>query len=198
VSNAPRIFGGVDLSQSALGLVAVPVPFQCEWDRVERTTFGLTLGREHSREELAQHLQTMADTAVCWLKAKRVTDVAFEAYPLGSGALRSIDRVAEIGGALRYLVWTQLGLAPTASPIASARKLFLGSMSHAYLAHAVRHMRPAEVKKLGKQKAAVWAEAQRMRCGFGTPDEADAFVAANWGMHEQDLPAVASVGGMAA
>lgn len=39
-----RIFGGVDLSQTGLALVAVPVPFDLEWGRVQHVTVGETLG----------------------------------------------------------------------------------------------------------------------------------------------------------
>lgn len=195
-----KAFVGIDLSQSACGVVVIPVPFACEWDRVRRVTCGAKVGRDATPEQRADHLVKLGHNVLRWLReaAGPFTDVAFEGYPMGSGSLHAIDRVAEIGGVLRRDIRVAFGIAPTASPIASARKLFLGSLSHAHLAQCVRHMKPAEVRKLGKQKAAVWAESQRMRCGFKTPDEADAFVAANWAMHEAELPAVAGVGGMAA
>ena len=74
----------------------------------------------------------------------------------------------------------------------SARKLLLGSLSHATLDAAVRGLKASQIKSIGgKQKAAVWMEIQRMGAPFGTPDEADAFVALNFGMHHAGLVCVA-------
>ena len=113
------------------------------------------------------------------LARRGVTDVVFEQYPMGSGSLHSIDLVAEMGGTLRDHLLEELEIAATGAPVSSARTLLLGSLSAARLAIAVRDVPAPKVKRMGRQKAAVWAELRRMGCPFGRPDEGDAFVALN-------------------
>jgi hypothetical protein len=184
------VFAGVDLSQTGLAMVpATPEAIaSLSWGAVEFVTIGESLPKNHSPRQRAERLVKLRRAAVAWLKRRNPTDIWFEAYPMGSGSLHNIDLVAEMGGSLRDAIFTELGIAPEASPISSARKLLLGSLSQSRLQVAIEGMLPAEVRKLGKQKAAVWAELKRMQCAFQTPDEGDAFVALNFGLHQNELP----------
>ena len=179
-----RVFVGVDLSQAGLALLAgsPDAVASLSWGDIDAVTIGESLPKDAGPRRRAERLSKLRRAAIAWLKRRSPTDVWFEQYPMGSGSLMGLDIVAEMGGALRDAIWTELGVAPQASPISSARKLLLGSLTQARLAAATRGMAVAEVKRLGKQKAAVWGELQRIGCGFATPDEGDAFVALNFGL----------------
>jgi hypothetical protein len=185
-----RIFAGVDLSQGGLGLVAASpdAVSRLDWGAVHYVTIGESLPKDASPEQRANRLVKLRRAAMLWLAARQVTDVVFEAYPMGSGSLHGIDLVAEMGGALRERLFDELGIAATAAPIASARKLLLGSLRRSHLVWCSRDMKPTEVRRLGQQKAAVVGELRRMGCPFETPDECDAFVALNWGLYQAELP----------
>lgn len=192
---------GVDLSQTALGIVAATpeIVASCEWAAMSSVTIGEPGRKDESDAERAARLVRLvgaATTAIAGIRESYSSSdnhVVFEAYPMGSGALHGIDRVAEVGGALRAAIWTRLGVAPSSAPIASARKLLTGGLTRSMIAVCHRELTPAEVRKLGRDKGAVWGYLRRLGVArtLHTPDEGDAFVALNWGLHQAGLPCLA-------
>lgn len=193
-----HLFIGVDLSQTGLGLVAAWADHVAtmEWNEVQSQRFGEPMSKDW--ETRALNLRKLIIDASSWVlgvlshSVYDTATVVFEEYPMGGGTLHNIDKVAEVGGALRYRL-AQSNVFPTGAPIASARKLLLGGLDAATLTACHVGLRPAEIRAMGKTKAAVWGFLKN-RCGapFRTPDECDAFVALNWGLHEAGLPCLAS------
>lgn len=183
------VFAGIDLSQTGLALVtATPeVIASLDWGRVEHVTIGESLEKSASARQRAERLVKLRRAAIAWLRRRSPTEVWFEGYPMGRGDLFGIQVVAEMGGSLRDALLTEFGLAAESSPISSARSLFLGSLSKARLAAATQRLTKAQLRSMGIQKSAIWCEAQRMGCGLDTPDEADALVALNYGLHSRGL-----------
>jgi hypothetical protein len=190
-----RIFAGVDLSMIGLALVtATPeAAAKLDWSAIDHVTIGESLSADATQHQRADRLRKLRRAAMAWLARRCVTDVVFEQYPMGSGSLHGIDLVAEMGGTLRDHLLEELEIAATAAPVSSARKLLIGSLSVARLSIAVRDIPAPEVKRMGRQKAAVWAELRRMGCPFDTVDEGDAFVALNFGLYAASLPCLAGV-----
>lgn len=196
---------GVDLSQTALGIVAATPEIVTlgEWGAMNSITIGEPGHKSDSDEDRARRTTRLVEAAVNWMQTQWVksheTDgkhVVFEAYPMGAGSLHGIDRVAEVGGHLRCEIWRRMYVAPSSAPIASARKLLTGGLTESMMAVCHQYLTAPEIRKLGKQKAAVWG--YLIRTGVAeylhTPDEGDAFVALNWGLHQAGLPCLAGQG----
>src|SRR5512145_799968 len=130
-----RVFAGIDLSQTGLALVtATPeVIASLDWGRIEHVTIGESLEKTGTAVELANRLVKLRRAAIAWLKRRAPTEVFFEGYP-ASGGTYSLQVVAEMGGSLRDAIFCELGIAAEASPISSARKLYLGGLSQARIA----------------------------------------------------------------
>jgi hypothetical protein len=166
-----RVFVGVDLSLTGCGLVAVPDLWDLEWSRVRSLTVGEPLAADAPALQRIERLRSLSHVAVTFCRRHGATDVWFEAYPIGAGKmLPALHLLAELGGLLRVRLFEELGIVAHASPIASARKLILGRLP----------------QKGAKERVAqaLWDSGAR----FSTVDEADAFAAANWGLHESEFP----------
>jgi hypothetical protein len=165
---------GIDLSVTGLGLVAVPGDWDLDWRRIRRTTLGIKLSRGASAADHIRRRSALARDVVAWATHVRATHVWIEGYP-ASGRVFNLAMVAEIGGVARDHLATRLGLYAETAPQSTARKLFLGKL-------------PREDKK-----AHVVQAIQALASPSWTPDECDAFVAANFGLSELGFPCAAGV-----
>lgn len=189
---------GIDLSQASCGLVGVPHVFfdTLEWEGVRSVALGRELGSNATAWDRGCLVRDQVDGAIEWVYSHGwgpPQSVWVEAYPMGSGSLFNLDRIAEVGGAMRVAVLREWGLPMQGAPISSSRKLLLGSLSHATLDGMVQcgleaglYTRGA-ASKMGLQKAAVWAELHRMGARLFGPDAGDAFVALNFGRYASGL-----------
>lgn len=199
---------GVDLSQTALGIVAATpeIVARGEWEAMDSITIGEPGAKGASDPESAKRLVNLVEAASTWIQSRQKlylplysandVHIVFEGYPMGAGSLRGIDRVAEVGGALRCSVWVRTGVAPSSAPIASARKLLTGGLTHSMIAACHQELTPEERRQMGRDKGAIWGYLRRLGVTqyLHTPDEGDAFVALNWGLHQAGLPCLAGQG----
>lgn len=162
---------GVDLTMSGgLGLCALPLDWDLDWSRlaVERAASSWAGGLDYFRlVELARHAVRFAVEHQC-------RHAFLEGY-LTARAFRATN-LAEVGGAIRMALCSELGLATRLVPLSSARKLLFGSV-------------PKGAKKgdYHERLAAMGAPTSRW-----SHDEADAFVIANWGAAELGACALAT------
>jgi len=163
---------GIDLSLTGLGLVAVPD--DCAWG--PDFDWSCVLHRTLTTDKGAPLVDRMgalgADVAtwVRWVGKKRGGELVcvHEGYPVG-GRVYNLDKLAELGGTVKHMLRSYLGLLVAQAPQSAARKLLLGKLPQrgrkAAVIEVVRAMLP--------NGGAGW-----------TDDECDAFVAANWMLGE--------------
>lgn len=196
---------GIDLSQASLGLVAVPGVFfdTLAWPEVRSIALGRVLGKEATAWDRGCLLRDQVDGTIEWVYSHGwgpPQSVWAEAYPMGSGHLYAIDRVAEVGGALRVAILREWGLPMHGAAIRSSRELLLGSLTLATLESIIAmgieggvFRSRNQASAMGVQKAAVWAELCRMGARLFGPDAGDAFVALNYGRYASGLPCLANI-----
>lgn len=164
------IVAGIDLSLCSLGLVAVPADWDLQWSKLATETVRLPIRADASIDEQTERLRHLTERVAAFVRRHGVTHPWIEAYPASGGrAVPNLHRLAELGGAVRVEL-LRMGLVARFAPLASARKLVLGKLPR-------REM-----------KAAVFEALYSYGARFGTHDEADAFVTANYGMHELEIP----------
>lgn len=181
---------GLDLSLTGLGLVALPEDWihptsgAVDWSRVHHRTLGTESGAPLI--DRAGALAADVCTWVRWLRNKHggIFKAVHEGYPVG-GRVYNLDKLAELGGVVKHMLRTQLGLLVGAAPQSAARKLMIGKLPQRGRKAAVIEMVRAILPKAGDG----W-----------TDDECDALVAANWFSYETGLRflSVAPAGGKAA
>jgi hypothetical protein len=170
----PTVVMGIDLSQTGLGLVAIPGDWDLHWDRIARTTVGRKLEKGAPPWEAAERLEYLVEQTIAFARQHDVTHVFIEGYPKG-GRVFNLDMEAELGGALKLALRRELGLTAHTAQLSTARKLVLGKLPKA----DVKRITHAIVKSLGA-------------IPFRTGDEIDAWVAGNLGMSMLGLCTVAA------
>lgn len=166
----PTIVLGIDLSLTGLGMVAVPVDWALDWQRVQRITIGMNLPKGASLRESTLRRASLANDVARWASRRNVTHAFVEGYPMG-GRLFNLDKLAELGGVVRDRL-AELDLFPRPVAEMTGRKLLLGRV-------------PTR-----DRKAAVVSALQQCGADFDDADQADAFVAANYGLSELGAPFV--------
>jgi hypothetical protein len=166
---------GVDLSQTGLGLDAVPGDWDLHWDRIAHVTVGRKLAKGAPPWEAAERLECLVSEAIRFARVHAVTHVFIEGYPK-SGRVFHLDMEAELGGALKLALRRDLELTAHTSELSTARKLVMGKLPR------------ADVKRLVHGTVRSF---DRMLLSW-TGDEIDAWVAANLGMSKLGLCAVAA------
>lgn len=166
---ASRVVMGVDVSERAMGLVAVPWDWELNWSKVARHTCGVELHNTATARDHCQRIVTQAQTALVFARRYGVTDVWMEGYSFsGGGKLnhRSVKLETEVSGAIKVVMLNKLGIACEEAPLSSARKMVLGKLPRADT-KAITH---ATVRSFSA-----------MIDGW-TGDEIDAWIAANYGL----------------
>lgn len=168
------VAGGIDLSQTGLGLVAVPGDWDLNWDRIVRRTVGRKLEKGAPPWEAAERLEYLVSEAVAFFRGAGVTHAFVESYPK-AGRVYNLDMECELGGAIKLAMRRDLRITVHTSQLSTARKLVMGKLPRADVKKIVH----ATVRSLGPGKA--W-----------TGDEIDAWVAVNLGMSFLGLCTVAA------
>lgn len=175
MKSSRRVVMGVDVSERAMGLVALPWDWDLNWSRVVRHTCGVELHNNATSEQHVGRIQTLVQQGFIFAQRNKVTDVWFEGYqftPSFGNAqrqalnARSLRLEAEVAGALKVVLYNKLGLVSEDAPLSSARKMVLGKLPRSgakTLIHATVHSFSSVIDG--------W-----------TGDEIDAWVAANYGI----------------
>lgn len=151
------IVAGVDLSLTGLALVAVP----SNWDFNFRRVYRVTLSTDSKSGPIVQRMRDLACDAATWIEwvgAKRV----YLECPIITRKQHNLDQVFRIGGMLEMRLLDLCNVQSEWAPLIKARRLFCGSVSKAVAQEAVLAVTD-------------WFEDEHQR---------DAFVTANWGLHE--------------
>lgn len=163
--SSPDIVCGVDLSTTGLGLVAVPEDWGLDWSKLAFETLVPPEMHDAPPWQVIGRLMTLVEGVVDFVQRNDVTHVWIESLPTHGGQTYSAGKLEQVGGAVRYALRRDCRLNAWTSPIATARKLVMGKMPRRDV------------------KATVHATVRSFSgVPFGTGDEIDAFVAANYGM----------------
>jgi hypothetical protein len=160
---------GLDLSFTALGMVAIPSGWDLDMRRVERHRVGYELDRSSSPRD---HLNRLRDLALdVRVFAIRVGASHVWAESLPTQRAFSVVSLAKLRCAVDLELYREVGLVTQDAALSSSRKLLLGKC-------------PAENPKQHV------AEALRARGADFADDDAktDAFTVANWGLNELGIP----------
>jgi len=165
----PTIVAGIDLSLRGCGLVAVPAEWGGAWASIARATIGRDLDKGAPFWEQIRRLDDLAEDVVRWIESRGCTHAYVEHYPVGSsGGPFNVDKLAELGGAIKVQLARELELFACPIPIASARSTACGS-----------------IPRLGKGKTKPYVHEVLRSIGAPkdwTADELDAWVIANHGL----------------
>lgn len=155
---------GLDLSPRAAAAVAVPTDWDGVWRRVASVVVGESLRRDASDAERARRTESIAARLVAFARAQSATEAWIEGYAFSRQT--AAHTLGELGGVVR-LELVRAGLEVRTANVSSARKLLLGRL-------------PRQDSKAAVQAALFAAGAPRS----WSADEADAFVACNFGLAE--------------
>ncbi len=158
---------GLDLSLSGLGACAIPEtwdPSRAEdWRRIARTSFQSKPGAP-----MPARMGALAQLVVGWLVelgARRMTlKICHEGYPLGGKTPFAIDKLIELGGVVKHVIFRELQVELWSAPEMTARKLVCGKLpQRERKAAAIAAIRGLALGQLDDARA----------------DECDAVIAAN-------------------
>jgi hypothetical protein len=154
---------GLDLSLRQTAAVALPLEWTIgDWAAVRTMVMGRPLQKTATEHDRIDRLRFLADNVLEFATKVRATSAWIESYAFAKGT--QAHSLAELGGHVRVRL-RDAGIEVHTAPMASARKLLLG-----------RVPRDAKVAVFTRLREAGW--------NVATCDEADAFVAANWGRSE--------------
>jgi Holliday junction resolvasome RuvABC endonuclease subunit len=153
---------GLDLSLRGAGLVAVPVDWGGNWTRIDRATVGHPLHRDASDADRIGRLVRLSGEIVAFAERYGCMTAAVEQYSFTSRHAHA-HSLGELGGVVKVLLTSRVGIPVESVPAASARKLLLGRVPRKDVKAHTR----AALTRMGLPAA--WGD-----------DEADAFVVANW------------------
>lgn len=153
------IVAGLDISLTGFGAVAVPSGWDLDWRRVERTSFGVPLGKDASTRDVTNRLRDLARDVRTWLIRVGASAVVAEDLPT-HGAFSTVP-LAELRGVLRLELLDQAGLDLQFINNSHARKVLLGR-------------KPSENGKAHVVQALAAAGAD-----FADADQCDAFCTVN-------------------
>ena len=154
---------GLDLSATAAAGVVVPCDWDGRWATIASIVVGGKLCRGASDAERARRTEAIATELVAFARDQRASIAFIESYAFSRKT--AAHTLAEVGGVVR-LELLRAGLEIRTAPIGTARKLLLGRIPRSDI------------------KAAVVAAVRAAGGRFESFDEADAFVAANYGLSE--------------
>lgn len=155
---------GLDLSLNASSGIVCPLDWDGQWSRVRSLVVGETLPKNASDAQKARRTETIAARLVAFAQSAGVTRAFVEGYAFGSKNGR--EALGELGGVVR-LELVRAGIEIRTVPVATARKLLLGTVPKSKPKDAVREA----LKAAGAP--ASWSA-----------DEMDAFCVANFGLSE--------------
>ncbi|MCK9358022.1 MAG: hypothetical protein M0R22_12900 [Dehalococcoidia bacterium] len=164
----PHRMGVVGLDLSLTGAAACYLP--PDWDytmatmRTKLVGYQLT-GAITPLERIAR-IDHIATSMKVFIRSIRQTDPYVKVYVEGyafSARSSAVTKLAELGGAMRYALWTTFGIAVEEMVASRARVYLLGKLP----------------RGKGTQKPAIVAALNSFGFEFGSLDEADAFVVAN-------------------
>jgi hypothetical protein len=162
------IIGGLDISLTGFGAVAVPSGWDLDFARVERTSFGVPLHKGASTREVTGRLRDIARDVRTWLIRVGATHVVAEDLP-PQRAFSTVP-LAELRGVLRLELLDQAGLDLQFVNLAHARKLMLGA------------------KPPGDPKKYVVEALRTVGGDFDDADQADAFCTVNAVLDGHGIP----------
>lgn len=167
------IAGGLDLSLTGLGAVAVPADWDMDWRRVERASFGVSLPKGASTRQVTDRLRNLTRDVRVWLIRMGVTHVFVEDLPR-RGAF-SIVPLAELRGVMRLELLDQAHLDVTFVTQSEALKLLLGAV-------------PPEDRKVHAREAL-----KAQGANFEDSDQFDAFAVVNARLGDLGIPYLKSL-----
>ncbi len=162
--SSSRSLLGLDLSLRAAAAVAVPSDWDGDFRRVQSYIVGEPLSKQATDAERAQRTDRISKRIVMFAKQHGAQLAMIEGYAFGAKTGR--EALGELGGVVK-LALVNAGLEIRTVPVASARKLLLGTVPRSKPKDAVREA----LKAAGAP--ASWSA-----------DEMDAFTVANWGLSE--------------
>ena len=164
---------GLDLSLRRSAACFIPAdwePFvhgEVNWRALKTMTVGHDLKKDATPKEKAARLGKIASSISEWVSEQ--AEVAFEDYAYGMAG-HSGMMLAELGGAVKYALYTDLNIGVVPVNQSTARKFLLGKLPQ-------------------KDRASVVvAKLEEWGCPFATSDEKDAFVIANYWRTELGMP----------
>jgi hypothetical protein len=162
---------GLDLSLRSAAAVALnPSWVPGTWN-IPTSVVGYGI-KAATPEQRSARLVEIADALIVFAKRERATHVFVEDYAYGLAGLGGM-MLAELGGAVKFLFYKQLGLVVTPVNVSTARKYFLGKLPP-------------------KDRAAITHRTMlELGCPFKTSDERDALLIASYGRTEVGLPGLA-------
>jgi Holliday junction resolvasome RuvABC endonuclease subunit len=116
---------GLDLSLRGAGLVAVPVTWCGDWNRIARHTFGEKLTREATDDLKIGRLLRIASAVVDFVGRHECDAVAIEGYSFASQHSHA-HALGELGGVVRHQLAEKLGLRAVTVAPHTGRKLLMG------------------------------------------------------------------------
>jgi Holliday junction resolvasome RuvABC endonuclease subunit len=152
---------GLDLSLRGAGLIALPITWCGDWNRVARHTFGEKLTKEASDDLRIGRLLRISSSVIDFARRHECDAVAVEGYSFASQHSHA-HALGEIGGVVRHQLAEKLGLRAVTVGAHTGRKLLMGKAPM----RDAKTLTRAFLTSLGMPTA--W-----------TMDEGDAFVAAN-------------------
>jgi hypothetical protein len=156
---------GLDLSLTAAGMCALPFNWGGDWEKARFGLTGYTLASKTQAERIARIVRvTEAVERFVAAQPGKVT-VFIEGYAF-SKRTTSATKLAELGGAVRFVLGTELGIIAEEMTASRARAYVLGKLPQ-------------------KDQKAITQATVREFCPLKlTGDEVDAFVVANAGVAE--------------
>lgn len=170
---------GLDLSLRQTGLVILPdgwVP--ASWDTVVTHVFGMELKSFESEIRRMERLLMIARGILSLVKQHDVTHVFSEGYSFGR--VQRAHHLGELGGVVKSQLWLTNHLITTPVPVSAARRAMFGKVK-----------RQKDVKRFVREKL------RGVGACFGTQDEYDAFVIANYGLAALGKQHLTMQGGLA-
>jgi hypothetical protein len=156
---------GIDLSQTGLGLVAIPHGWDLDWTKIARITVGRPLKKGAPPWFAIERLVFLADECVAFARKHGVTHVWIEGLPTHGGQFFASGQLEQVGGAVRYALWSELRLVSNTVPLNTGRKTVMGKLPR------------SDVKRIVHETIRSFSQLSDW-----TGDELDAWVAANHGV----------------
>jgi len=161
--------GGIDLSLTGTGAVALKPDWDLQWRSVARASFGVSLRKTASAREVTHRLIDIKRDVVRWLIREGVTHVYVEqAVP---GVFNAVQ-LGELRGAFRIELLEQAGLDPIFVPEMTSRCYLLGKVPQK------------------NRKAAVVEALRAAGADFEDGDQFDAFTAVNLHLDDHGAPSL--------